>query len=77
MNQNAGLAIVGHFSTVEEAHMVVAKLDAAGLKAMVGPHHARDLIPGAFASQGVPVLIDKEHLEAAVEALENDAPEAL
>ena len=76
-NADIELALIGHFSTVEEAYMVVAKLDAAGLKAMVGPHRARDLIPMAFASQGVPVMIDKAHLEAAIEALQNDEPEAL
>lgn len=77
MNHDVKLAVVGHYSTVEEAYMVVAKLDAAGLKATVGPHHAHDLIPVAFSSQGIPVMIDKGHLEAAVEALENDEPEAL
>ena len=77
MSQDVELAVVGHYSTVEEAYMVVAKLDAAGLKATVGSYHAHDLIPGAFSSQGIPVMIDKGHLEAAIEALEADAPEAL
>jgi hypothetical protein len=77
MSRDTTMAVIGHYSTVEEAYMVAARLDAAGLKAMVGPYHAYDQLQFVVSPKGVPVMIDREHLDAAREALERDEPEAL
>lgn len=69
--------VLAHFSTVEEAHMAVAKLDANGVQAEVGPYHMYDQLRFVAAPEGVAVLVDRDHLASARMALEQDEPEAL
>jgi len=73
MPDGASPVVVGHFPTVEEAHMAAAKLDAGGIEAIVEPFRSYDTLSHlqfTTRPRGIAVLVRDDQLQAAMAILE-------
>jgi len=69
----ANPVVVGHFPTVEEAHMAAARLDAEGIEAVVEPFHSYDVLSHlqfTTKPRGIAVLVPDDQLQVAMAILE-------